>query len=235
MEFTLSVFLTRKLNFIRKFYTESTAPFIATIQKIDDHEAPFDVYDGDPECAEEPFLDEWFDAYYSIETLGSCCLCLVHDTLKQFLEEFVTSTERKLPAGKGSWVLRYRAFFLSEYKIDWKTAPLDMSIMEQIALARNQLQHSGDLMTNHIWQNADHEKLIQKSMFVEDVGRPENKLSIKKESLLPAIEFVDGFGRFLLSSTTEASRFDMFPFDAFERVDDATALKLIEQEIGEQE
>jgi len=110
-----------------------------------------------------------------------------------------------------------------------------MSIMEQIALARNQLQHSGDLMTNHIWQNADHEKLIQKSMFVDDVGRPENKLSIKKESLLPAIEFVDGFGRFLLSSTTEASRFDMFPFDAFERVDDATALELIEQEIGEQE
>ena len=141
--FDLSWFPSTKLNFIGSLYVKSTEPFDTTIQKISENEAPFDEYDGDPECAEDPFQDEWFDAYYSIETLGSCCLCLVHDTLKQFLEELITSTGRKLPAAKGSWIPRYREFFLSEYKIDWNAAPLDMSIMEQIALARNGLQHSG--------------------------------------------------------------------------------------------
>jgi len=226
----LAFFLGTKLQFIRGLYRRSTEPFVETIRKIDGNEAPFDEYDGDPECAEDPFLDEWFDAYYSIETLGSCCLCLVHDTLKQFLEEFITSTGRKIPVGK-AWAVRYKAFFLAEYKIDWHAAPLDMSIMEQIVLARNQLQHSGDLMANHIWQNADHHRKAPKSIFVEDIGRPEKKLSISKESLIRAIDFVDDFGRFLLSNTTETFKTrHVSPFDAFERVDDATALELFEQE-----
>ena len=187
--FDLSWFLSTKLNFIGSLYVKSTEPFDTTIQKISENEAPFDEYDGDPECAEDPFQDEWFDAYYSIETLGSCCLCLVHDTLKQFLEELITSTGRKLPAAKGSWIPRYREFFLSEYKIDWNAAPLDMSIMEQIALARNGLQHSGDLMAHHIWQRAHDQAKVPKSIFVEDVGRPEKKLSIRKERLFRAIDF----------------------------------------------
>jgi hypothetical protein len=230
----VNIRLRRKLEFIKSLYSKSTEPFVTTIRKIDQNEAPFDEYDGDPECAENPFLDEWFDAYYSIETLGSCCLCLVHDTLKQFLEEFITSTGRKVPVGRDSWAVRYKAFFLSEYKIDWDAAPLDMSIMEQIVLARNQLQHSGDLMADHIWQNADHQRKAPKSMFVEDIGRSEKKLSIRKESLFRAIDFVNDFGRFLLSSTTETLKIrSVSPFDAFERVDDITALELWKQELGE--
>jgi hypothetical protein len=230
----LSGFLRTKLDFIRNLDVKSTEPFNSTIRKINEHEAPFDGYDGDPECAEDPFLDEWFNAYYSIETLGSCCLCLVHDTLKQFLDEFITSTGRKVPAGKGSWIHRYREFFLSEYNIDWDAAPLDMSIVEQIALARNQLQHSGELMADHVWQSADHKAKAPQSIFTEDVGRPENKLSVKKDSLFRAIEFVNSFGRFLLSGTTETIKIGyVSPFDAFERIDDAAALELLKQELDE--
>jgi hypothetical protein len=117
---------------------------------------------------------------------------------------------------------RYREFFLSEYKIDWNAAPLDMGIMEQIALARNQLQHSGDLMAAHIWQNADHKAKAPDSIFVEDVGHPEKKLSVKKDNLYRAIEFVNEFGRYLLSSTTGTFKIRyVSPFDAFERVDGA--------------
>jgi len=220
--FDLSSFLSTKLTFIRNLYVKSTEPFDTTIRKINENEAPFDEYDGHPECAEDPFQDEWFDAYYSIETLGSCCLCLVHDALKQFLEEFITSTGRTIPVGRGSWMSRYREFFLSEYKIDWNAAPLDMGIMEQIALARNQLQHSGDLMADHIWQNADHKAKAPDSIFVEDVGHPEKKLSVKKDNLYRAIEFVNEFGRYLLSGTTETFKIRyVSPFDAFERVDSA--------------
>lgn len=232
--FDLSWFLSTKLNFIRNLYVKSTEPFDTTIRKINGNEAPFNEYDDDPACAEDPFQDEWFDAYYSIETLGSCCLCLVHDTLKQFLEEFITSTGRKVPVGKGSWMSRYREFFLAEYQINWNAAPLDMSIMEQIALARNQLQHSGDLMTNHIWQNADDRAKAPNSIFVEDVGRSQSKLSVKKDSLFRAIEFVRDLGNFVLSSTTETSKIRRVdPFEAFERVDDATALKLLDEELGD--
>lgn len=232
--FDLAGFLRTKLDFIRSLYIKSTEPFDTTIRKIDQNEAPFDEYDGNPECAEAPFLDEWFDAYFSIETLGSCCLCLLHDTLKQFLEEFITSTGRTVPAGRDPWAVRYKAFLLSEYTIDWDAAPLDMSIMEQIVLARNQLQHSGDLMAHHIWQNAAHRKKAPTSMFVEDIGRPENKLSIRKESLFRAIDFVNAFGRFLLSNTTETLKIRFVSaFDALERVDDVTALELLKQELGE--
>lgn len=231
--FDLAGFLRKKLQFIRNLYSKSTEPFITTIRKIDRNEAPFDEYDSDPECAEDPFLDEWFDAYYSIDTLGSCCLCLVHNSLKQFLEEFMMSTGRTVPEGRDPWASRYKAFFLSEYKIDWDAAPLDMSIMGQIVLARNQLQHSGDLMADHIWQNADHQRKAPRSMFVQDIGRPEKKLSIREESLFRATDFVNDFGRFLLSSTAETFKIrHVSPFDGFERVDDDTAIELLKHKLG---
>ncbi|HMF78055.1 MAG TPA: hypothetical protein VK604_20530 [Bryobacteraceae bacterium] len=89
-------------------------------------------------------------------------------------------------------------------------------------------------MASHIWQNADHKRRVPKSMFVEDISCPENKLSINKESLFQSIDFVDDFGGFLLSHSTESFKIrHVSPFDAFERVDDSTALELLNEEIDE--
>jgi hypothetical protein len=230
MEFTLKTFLSEKLNFIRNLYDISTEPFTSRMRKITDHEAPYDEYHGDPECAEDPFQDEWLDAYFSVETLGACCLCLVHDALKQFMEEFFRSTGRTSPTGKGTWVERYGPFLRDEYKIDLTVAPVDLSILEQLALARNDLQHAGELQVNHIWQDARHQRKIPNSIFVQDIGKPRNKMSIQRDNLFQAIEFVRGLGNFLIDKTNEPFNIKyLSAFDGFEQLD-AAASALAEEE-----
>jgi hypothetical protein len=234
MEFTLKAFLHQKLNFIRNLYDISTEPFTSRMQKIAEHEAPYDEYHGDPECAEDPFQDDWLDAYSSVETLGACCLCLVHDALKQFMAEFFRSTGRTSPTGTGTWVERYSPFLLAEYQIDLKAAPGDLNILEQLALARNDLQHCGELQVNHIWQNAKHQRKIPQSIFVQDVGMPRNKMAIQRDSLFQAIEFVRGLGNFLVDNTKEPFNITYeSPFDAFEQLDDEAARALLEKELSE--
>ena len=194
----LKVLLRMRLDFIRRFYDKGAEPFGSTILRIENHDPPFDVWDGDPECAEEPFGDEWMDAYDSIATLGACCLCLAHDTLKQFLEDFIRASGQTPPAGKGPWTERYKDFFKSEYNVDWGAGPVDLKGLEELALARNELQHGGTLAANYVLQGRDHERRVA-SRFVERTP-PGDSVSVKKQNLIAAIEFVDGLCEYLISN-----------------------------------
>jgi hypothetical protein len=119
------------------------------------------------------------------------------------MEEFFRSTGRTSPTGKGTRVERYGPFLRDEYKIDLTVAPVDLSILEQLALARNDLQHAGELQVNHIWQDARHQRKIPNSIFVQNIGKPRNKVSIQRDNLFQAIEFVRGLGNFLIDNTNE--------------------------------
>jgi hypothetical protein len=189
-----------KLDFIQTFYDKSVSPFAATIRQIETHDRPFDVWDGDPKCAEEPFFDEWMNAYDSIATIGACCLCLVHDTLKQFSEELIRKSGQTPPAGKGPWTERYIGFFKSKYNIDWSAASVDLRLLEQLVLARNDLQHSGTLLANHVLQGRDHKRKVGSSMFIERTP-PGDTIFVNKQTLTAAIEFVDGLCKFLISQS----------------------------------
>jgi len=86
------------------------------------------------------------EASDSVDILGNTCLCLVRSVLKQFLEAFIRETGRSLPPPSKDWFDSYRKFFYKEYGIVWESGFVRPEILEEINLARNEIQHGGDLL-----------------------------------------------------------------------------------------
>jgi hypothetical protein len=64
-------FLRGKLGFIQRLHGSASEPFITKMQKIENYEPPFDVYDtADPESDEPPFLAECIEASEAADILG---------------------------------------------------------------------------------------------------------------------------------------------------------------------
>jgi hypothetical protein len=190
-------FLRDKLGFIQRLYDSASKPFISKMRRIDDHEPPFDAYDClDKESDEPPFLTEWIEASEANDILGNVCVCLVQTAMKQFFEAFFQETGRKPPTGRGSWFERYRAFFLNEYGIDWSKGPVKLEVLEDLSLARNDIQHGGTLMTKTTIQNPDYARRFPNSLFTEMfVIRP--KIAVNRDSLMAAIQAVEEFCSYL--------------------------------------
>ncbi len=189
-------FLRDKLGFIQRLYDSASEPFITRMRKIDDHESPFyNGYCADPQNGEPPFLEEWIEASESADILGNCCLCLVQSALKQFLEAFLQETGQKPPTG-GDWFNRYRTFFKETYGIEWEKGPVKMEVLEDLNLARNDIQHEGSLMVKHMIQSRNSAERFPESIFAEAfVVR--NKIAVNRESLAAAIQGVEGFCEYL--------------------------------------
>lgn len=190
-------FLRDKLGFIQRLYDLASEPFTTKMKKIENGETPFDVYgNADPESDEPPFLSEWIEASESADIVGNCCLCLVQSALKQFLEAFMQETGQKPPAGKLDWFKRYRAFFMDTYGIVWEDGPVKIAVLEDLNLARNDIQHEGSLMVKHMIQSKNSAERFPDSIFAETfVVR--KKIAVNRDSLLAAIQAVDGFCEYL--------------------------------------
>ena len=190
-------FLLDKLRFIQNFYDSASQPFVTKMRQIDHHEPPFDVDDNaDPESDEPPFLAEWIAASESAEMLGNFGLCLVQSALKQFLEAFLQETGGTLPAGRGSWFERYQTFFRDEYGIEWEAGPVNLEILEDLSLARNDIQHGGTLTTRTTIQNPEYARRFPNSMFTESfIVRP--RIAVDRTSLTAAIQAVQTFCAYL--------------------------------------
>jgi len=135
--------LCGKLDFIGNLYNTASGPFAAIQARIESGEEPF-AYDGRP-VEQPPYLEEWADAEESVNILGQLCLSLVQRSFKEFLVSFVKETGNELPR-KGSaenWFEAYKSFFLREYGIDWEKSPVDVSFLEELNLARNDILHGG--------------------------------------------------------------------------------------------
>jgi hypothetical protein len=138
--------LLDKLNFIRRFYEITSEPFVETKRKIDQHEQPFNVFDVND--GEPPFLVEWLEADQSLNVLGKSCLCLLQNSLADYLKGF---NQHYAPVDEnvtlenvgGKGLEKYRRMFLGRFNIDWATSPTDIDLLEEINLARNDIQHGG--------------------------------------------------------------------------------------------
>ena len=190
-------FLRDKLGFIQRLHDSASEPFVTKMKKIENYEPPFDVYyTADPESDEPPFLAEWIEASEAADILGNCCLCLVQSALKQFLEAFLQETGEKPPAGKQDWFKRYRTFFRETYGIEWEKGPVKMEVLEDLNLARNDIQHEGSLMVKHMIQSRTSAERFPDSIFAEAfVVR--SKIAVNRDSLAAAIQAVDGFCEYL--------------------------------------
>lgn len=202
--------LLDKLNFIRRFYEITSEPFIETKRKIDQHEEPFGV--SDVEDGEPPFLVEWLEADQSLNVLGKTCLCLLQNSLTDYLKGF---NQHYAPVDEnvtlenvgGKGLEKYRRMFFGRFNIDWATSPVDIDLLEEINLARNDIQHGGTFYNLEHRQDEKYFNRFPDSIFADEferellpaagAGAQPYRITVSRDNLFAAIQSVEEFCTYL--------------------------------------
>jgi hypothetical protein len=203
--------LGQRLEFIQSLYERSSAHFREMMSQIEAGEEPY-VDSRNPEEYDEPaFLSEWLDANESVHVLGQWSLGMVQAAFKAYLEQFLEDMERwnrfenlkgKLSDKKGNWFRKYQLLLEEDFKIKLESSPVDVAMLEQIILTRNDFEHNADLFTTSVYQGNDHAKKYPDSLFRDDDYVFESRyarvpLKVNREKLARAINAVMGFCVFI--------------------------------------
>jgi hypothetical protein len=96
-----------------------------------------------------------------------------------------------------NWFERYRTFFVQEYGIDWAKSPVDVSLMEEVNFARNDIQHGGTFRDMDHRQNTEYFARFPASIFADELERDvfggseaeePYRITVSKDSLFVAIQ-----------------------------------------------
>lgn len=210
--------LRGKLRFVERHYAAASEPFRETKRKIQAGEYPFEPPSIDPETAtdfEPPFLEEWQDATESLNIEGQAALKLVQSALHKFLDSFVQTYKIPLPPKKKneSWFERYKIHFRDGYGIDWDMAPVPVSELEEVNLARNDSEHREDPLGMTRRQSEEHARRFPEGLFVDEFDKQylaghswPGRIEVTNASLREAIRRVESFCEFLDSRRFQAVR-----------------------------
>lgn len=173
-------FLKYRTAFVRKFYESAAFPFSECKRKIEVGESPFDLpdYEDDP-----PFLSEWIEADQSLDVLGQMSVSLLSATLQLYLKEWErnfflcygakkTSSIKKaseyVKKSKSGWFNGYRLYSSKELGIVWEEGPVDVSLLEEVVLTRNRVQHPEYISALHVSHSEKDIKKLQSPFFIND-------------------------------------------------------------------
>ena len=219
-------FLRERTRFIRQFYTDAATPFIERKRKIEDGEDPFDASYGF-ESDEPPFLDEWVEAGEALDVLGQSCVSMLSSSLHLYIQEWISELVARagvkqlrdlgigLPADaaykaafKKGWINGYRVY-CSKLSVDWSQGPSDLTLLEEIVLARNSVQHATDITSVRARQSAHDTRKHPRGFFADDLElamfsrfqhiesvRPV-RLNINQDKLFAAVDEVERFCEWL--------------------------------------
>ena len=168
-------FLKKRIAFIRQLYDRASEPFVERIRLIEAGEEPFvPPYSED---GEPPFLEEWVEADESLDALGHACISMLSASLRLFLKtwsdilDLKCGEEYRTQFKKGGWFNGFRACFESAIGVNWEEAPINLALLEEIALARNRAQHPNDICTVSVrYSKNDYETLGKRLFFTDDFG-----------------------------------------------------------------
>ena len=166
----LMYFLRERTDFVRYLYGATVKPLIEVKRKISEREEPYrDMPSWDEHDDEPSFQTEWENAGDAAAVMGITCLGLVQSAFQSFLKEYlkeVGGQELVQRAGKkGNWFLNYKALFAESPEHDWTTSGADLTLIEQMILTRNDLQHNFGIFSNTASQSPDHAKKHPDSVF----------------------------------------------------------------------
>jgi len=150
----IKVFLIHKAKFIEFFYKKSIEPFELMKFQIENEEHP---YDEDPsydyESGEPQFLIEWIDAEESIDVIAQTTISMLSASLHLFLKGWVQRLEAETgytfnkSIFKNGW---FPGYLQIVNDIGYVVDKPKTDILEQVALARNRIQHPETLTTNRV-------------------------------------------------------------------------------------
>ena len=199
--------LRDKLRFIERFYGAASEPFAEQKRKIDAGEPPFDPppFDPDFDTDEPPFLAKWEEADDALNLVGQAALSLVQSALREHLDGFIRLSRQNLPTGSGNWFERYQKFYLEVYGIDWEKSPVSPSALEEINLARNDIQHSGQEFGMEKRLSKKHHRRFPDGMFAHQIDKEmlgalndfQPRIYVTEENLREAIRRVETFCEFI--------------------------------------
>lgn len=160
-------FLKDQINFIRQLYRVTSAPYLERIQKIKNEEEPFGPlcygYEGD---GEPPFQKEYNEASKSLDALRlmylSMLMSALHSYLKTWTKQFRIPLDKNLhknTSKKSGWFWHYSSHFGYHFKIDFNKAPVNLKVIEEIILARNNIEHQSSIADRPRYVAKDHENL----------------------------------------------------------------------------
>lgn len=219
-------FLGERTRFIRQFYTDAATPFVERERKIEEGEEPFDPADG-AESDEPAYLDEWIETRDALDVLGQSCVSMVSSSLHLYMEEWIselvarvgvkqladlgigvpTDAAYKAEFKKG-WINGYRVY-CAKLGVDWSQGPSDLTLLEEIVIARNTVQHSTDITSVRARQSAHDATKHPRGFFADDLElamfnrssigqfvRPV-RLNITQDKLFTALDEVERFCEWL--------------------------------------
>lgn len=199
-----SWFFKERIAYIRYFYSTGVKSFRTDKHNIENKLPPY----GEPpysEDGEPAFLSEWMDADTSEDVLGRACVSMLSDALKIYLnsvreQDFRFAFANKKALKKG-FLRPHIVAFCSWLKVPIDDCPVSIDVLEQIVLARNQMQHGSILTTLDIDHQQDTLDRFSDPLFTDpkDQNRDENlgrrfyatKLSVTEGALWVSLDECD--------------------------------------------
>ena len=167
----IEYFLKLRTGFIRYFYEHAVRPFNEIKLAIEGEKEPYlPPYNED---GEPPFLEEWMDAEQGVEIVGHACISMLSSSLQLFLKAWVNRLEqehgKKFNADfkKRGWFNGYKQIF-NELKLPLSQCGADLDIVEQVALARNRVQHPEELTKKAVDHSESDLKKFPKPFFASE-------------------------------------------------------------------
>lgn len=168
----IQFFLFQRLQFIKQFYRNSAAPFVERKRRIEAEEEPFvPPYSED---GEPPFLAEWVEADESLNVLGWSCISMLtaslHLYLKTWERQIGIPIDKSLkPCFKSNgWFHGYKAHFAQQLGVRFEDSPCDLSLLEELVLARNRVQHPESITTHSTHYSDSDLKKLPRPFFVDE-------------------------------------------------------------------
>jgi len=209
--------LTDRLRAIERLYADAAGAFAERKKKIEAGEEPFQPppFNPDDDDIEPPFLEEWLEADEFQDIVGQACLSLIQSCLKDYLDGVLERSgiedqakkfmsHRRNQVRDESWFGRYLAFFACAYSIDWTKCPVLTEDLEEINLARNDIQHGRPALGLGRYRNEKHSQRFPVGLFVRDHDRRVSsagglwtQIHVSPEALKEAIRRIEAFCTFV--------------------------------------
>ena len=202
----IDYFLKERTKFIRYFYERATEPFISIINAIEQEKEPY-VQSGREDSVPE-FQEEWEDASLGMDTVGQTALSMLSSSVKLFLSEWRNRVKKRhgIDCPKNFEQKGWLCFF-KEIQRPINECPAKLEIIEQVILARNRIQHPGDIIMLKVRHCENDLKKYPRPFFADEheLKPPSEKnenfkfwdlapsVATTKESIFIAISEVESF------------------------------------------
>jgi hypothetical protein len=180
----ITYFAKNRISFIENMYDKATSPFTDVIYKIEN-----EIYPYIPSYSEynEPALfNEWSDAQDSINIIGLQSVSLLAASLQLFFKAWIKNIYRLNPASKtkslknessyqkefkkSGWLIGYMALLKKEYNIDLNDSNVNLTLIEELILVRNRIQHPDEITTLDSFYSASDLEKLKNPSFVISTG-----------------------------------------------------------------